>query len=161
MPVPRQSVRSTDARSVAPKRLMGLCRIAVVLVALTAGVPCGAFAQAIAGAVQDQSGVPLAGVTVRAASSALIEKTRTSVTDPSGQYRIEALRPGTYSITFTRSGFGPFVRDGVQVTGAFTATVNAQLAPGGLTETITVTAAAPAIDVRGAAAATTLDDDTV
>ena len=137
------------------------CRTFAVLLALAAGVPCGAFAQAIAGVVHDASGAALPDVAVQAESSALIEKVRTVVTDGSGQYRIEDLRPGTYTVTFTRAGFGPYVRDGVEITSAFTASVNAQLAPGEFAETITVTAAAPAVDVRSAAAATTLRDDIV
>ena len=118
--------------------------------------PAAHVAQAIAGVVHDASGAALPDVAVQAESSALIEKVRTVVTDGSGQYRIEDLRPGTYTVTFTRAGFGPYVRDGVEITSAFTASVNAQLAPGGFAETITVTAAAPAVDVRSAAAATTL-----
>jgi hypothetical protein len=131
-------------------------RTFVFLLALAAGVPCGAFAQAIAGVVHDASGAALPDVAVQAESSALIEKLRTVVTDGSGQYRIEDLRPGIYRITFVRAGFSPHVREGVQITSAFTASVNAQLAPGPVAETITVTAPAPAVDVRSAAAATTL-----
>src|SRR5678809_116743 len=140
---------------------MRTCRTFAVLLALAAGVPCGAFAQAIAGAVQDASGAALPDVIVQAESSALIERVRTVVTDGSGQYRIEDLRPGTYTIAFTREGFRPLVREEVQVTGAFTASVNAQLALGPVTEAITVTATAPTVDVRSAAAATILSGDIV
>src|SRR5579864_923261 len=55
----------------------------------------------IAGTVRDTSGAVLPGVTVEASSPALIEKTRTAVTDGSGQFKITELRPGTYSLTFT------------------------------------------------------------
>src|SRR5262245_21661970 len=134
------------------------CRTFAVVLALAAGVPCAAFAQAIAGAVHDASGAALADVTVQAESAALIEKVRTVVTDGSGQYRIEDLRPGLYTLTFTRESFGPYVREGVQITSAFTASVNAQLTPGPVAETITVTAALPVVDVHSAAAATTLGD---
>ena len=96
--------------------LVRACRTFAFLLALAAGVPCGAFAQAIAGAVRDASGGALSDVTVQAESAALIEKVRTSVTDGSGQYRIENLRPGMYTLTFTREGFRPYVREGVQIT---------------------------------------------
>ena len=141
--------------------LVRACRTFAFLLALAAGVPCGAFAQAIAGAVRDASGGALSDVTVQAESAALIEKVRTSVTDGSGQYRIENLRPGVYTLTFTREGFRPYVREGVQITTAFTAGVNAQLALGPVAETITVTTATPAVDVRSAGAATTLPADIV
>jgi len=91
-------------------------------------IPTAALAQAvIAGTVRDSSGGVLPGVGVETASPALIEKSRTAVTDGTGQYRIENLRPGAYSVTFTRPGFSTFVREGVELTGSFTATINAEL----------------------------------
>ena len=70
--------------------------------------PVAAWAQAtVAGEVKDASGAVLPGVTVEAASPALIEKVRTAITDGNGRYRIEDLRPGTYTVTFSLAGFGP------------------------------------------------------
>src|SRR5262245_405555 len=137
------------------------CRTLAFLLAFIVGSSCNAFAQAIAGAVQDASGAALPGVTVLAESTALIEKVRTVVTDASGQYRIEDLRPGTYTVTFLREGFRAHVREGVRITSVFTASVNVQLALGVLAEAITVTGDAPAVDVRSASAATTLRADVV
>jgi carboxypeptidase family protein len=137
------------------------CLIVVVSLAAAAGIPDEAFAQAIAGAVQDTSGFALPDVTVHAESSALIEKVRTSVTDGAGQYRIEDLRPGIYTITFTREGFRPQVRENVEITSAFTASVNAQLAPGALAEAVTVRGDTSIVDVRSAAASTTTLQDEV
>ena len=68
-------------------------------------LPATAFAQAtLTGTVRDASGGALPGVTVEASSPALIEKTRSAVTDGSGQYRIVDLRPGTYTLVFTLPG---------------------------------------------------------
>ena len=81
-----------------------------------AAVPTLAAAQAqIVGQVRDESGGVLPGVTVEAASPAIIEKIRTAVTDDQGRYRIDALRPGIYKLTFTMTGFSTVVRDGVDV----------------------------------------------
>src|SRR6185503_14396628 len=118
---------------------MRACRTLVFILTFAGGVPSAAFAQAIAGAVQDASGAPLPDVTVQAESDALIERARTAVTDDSGQYRIEDLRPGVYTVTFTRDGFRPQVRDGVRVTSVFTASISAQLATGVFAEALTVT----------------------
>jgi len=64
------------------------------LIALLLFAPASAWAQAtIAGVVTDNSGAVLPGVTVEAASPALIEKVRTATTDGSGRYRIESLQP--------------------------------------------------------------------
>ena len=90
----------------------------------------------------------LPGVTVEAASPALIEKVRTVVTDGEGRYNIVDLRPGTYVVTFSLAGFNTFKREGIELTAGFTATVNAELRVGALEETITVTGAAPLVDTQ-------------
>jgi hypothetical protein len=123
-------------------------------------IPSAVFAQStIAGVVKDSSGGVLPGVTVEAASPALIEKTRSAVTDSAGQYRIENLRPGTYSVTFTLSGFSTQKREGVELTSFFTATVNADLKVGAVSETITVTGETPVVDVQNAQRQTVLSKD--
>src|SRR5438045_9219485 len=102
-------------------------------------VPNAALAQtsAIAGVVKDTSGAVLPGVTVEAASPALIEKVRSAVTDGSGQFKITALRPGTYTVTFTLPGFSVVKRENVELTSDFTATINAAVKVGSVAETIT------------------------
>ena len=126
-----------------------------VLVMLAYGLllPSLASAQAagsgaIAGVVRDTSGGVLPGVSVEASSPALIEKVRTVVTDDQGLYRIVDLRPGTYKVTFSLPGFSPFIRDGIELTTAFTATVGAELRVGALEETVTVSGAAPIVDTQ-------------
>src|SRR5690242_19913362 len=90
----------------------------VVFVGCLLLVPIAARAQgAIAGQVKDTSGAVLPGVTVEAASPVLIEKVRTAVSDGGGNYRIENLRPGNYTVTFTLTGFSTVKRDGVDVNG--------------------------------------------
>ena len=112
-------------------------------------VPASAFAQAsITGVVKDASGGVLPGVTVEAASPVLIEKVRSAVTDGSGQYRIVDLRPGVYSVTFTLTGFSAVKREGIELSGSFVASVNADLKVGGVQETITVTGASPVVDMQ-------------
>ncbi|HEV8260937.1 MAG TPA: carboxypeptidase-like regulatory domain-containing protein, partial [Burkholderiales bacterium] len=112
-------------------------------------VPSGAYAQAsVTGVVRDTSGAVLPGVTVEAASPALIEKVRSVITDGSGQYRVEDLRPGAYTVTFTLPGFSTVKREGIQLTGNFAATINVELRVGALEETITVTGETPTVDVQ-------------
>ena len=92
----------------------------------------------------------LPGVTVEAASPALIEKVRSVVTDGTGQFRIVDLRPGTYTVTFTLQGFATVKREGIELAGSFNATVNAELRVGEVTETVTVTGESPIVDVQNA-----------
>lgn len=104
---------------------------------------------AIAGLVRDTSGAVLPGVTVEASSPSLIVGTRTAVTDGTGQYRIQDLRPGDYTVSFTLTGFRQIKRSGITLPASFTATVNAEMLVGTLEESIIVTAASPLVDVRG------------
>jgi hypothetical protein len=121
-----------------------------------------AWAQAIlAGAVKDSSGAVLPGVTVEASSPALIEKVRTTTTDSAGRYRIEDLRPGTYSVTFTLPGFATVKHDGVIVSGTAVIAVDADMRVGGVQETVTVTGESPLVDTQSTKREITLDNDTL
>jgi hypothetical protein len=102
----------------------------------------------IAGVVRDTSGAVLPGVTVEAASPALIEKVRSVTADGEGRYSIVNLPPGNYTVTFTLGGFNTLRREGIQITTGFTATVNGDLQVGSLEETVTVSGAAPLVDTQ-------------
>jgi hypothetical protein len=114
-------------------------------------LPASLWAQAaITGVVRDTSGGVLPGVTVEAASPVLIERVRSAVTDPTGQYRIVDLRPGTYTVVFSLTGFSTTRREGIELSGTFVATINGDLKVGSLQETITVTGETPIVDVQSA-----------
>ena len=114
--------------------------------------PSVAFAQSqFTGQVRDESGAVLPGVTVEAASPVLIEKQKSAVTDEQGRYTIVDLRPGTYRITFTLTGFSTVVREGVDLPSNFVATINSDMKVGTLEETINVTGETPLVDVTQAA----------
>ena len=88
------------------------------------------------------------GVTVEAASPVLIEQVRSAVTDENGAYRIVDLRPGTYTLTFSLTGFNTQIRDGLELAANFVATINVDLAVGTLQESVTVSGASPVVDVQ-------------
>src|SRR5687767_12280113 len=124
---------------------------AVLVLAVLVLMPLSARAQSsISGTVKDTSGAVLPGVTVEAASDVLIEKVRSATTDGNGQYRIADLRPGVYKVTFTLPGFATTIRDALELSAEFNATVNAELRVGALEETITVTGESPIVDVQSA-----------
>src|SRR5205823_6015272 len=136
-----------------------LSRATIVLFGLLL-LPAAVYAQAaITGVARDQSGGVLPGVTVEASSPVLIEKVRTVTTDGTGQYRIVNLLPGTYSVTFSLPGFSTVKRDGIELSGTFVATVNADLKVGALEETITVTGETPIVDVQSAKQQQTVSKD--
>ena len=122
--------------------------------------PAAAYAQAsIGGTVKDASGAVLPGVTVEASSPVLIEKVRSVVTDGTGQYKIIDLRPGSYTVTFTLTGFSVVKRDNIEVVGTGTSTVNADLTVGNVSETLTVTGEAPTVDIQNTQKSTIITDE--
>src|SRR6476620_6983798 len=135
--------------------LKSLCVLAVL------SLPLPALAQSITGTVRDDSGAVLPGVTVEASSPALIEKTKSAVTDGTGQYRIVDLRPGTYSLTFTLPGFSSVKRDGIELTGSQTLTIANEMRVGGLEETITVSGETPVVDVQNARREMVIKSETI
>src|SRR3954470_16697293 len=125
-------------------------------------LPTLASAQAaLTGTVKDASGAVLPGVTVEASSPALIEKTKTAVTDGSGQYRIIDLRPGTYSLAFTLPGFNTVKRENIVLSGTQTLTIPVDMKVGGLEETITVTGETPVVDVQNAKRELVMKEDVI
>jgi hypothetical protein len=132
---------ATQVRSV----LAVVVALAIVLVATPARAQ-----SAIAGVVKDMTGAVLPGVSVEVSSPALIEQTRSAVTDSQGQYKILDLRPGTYSVTFALPGFSTVKRSGIELPANFTAPVNGELRVGEVEETVTVTGASPVVDVQQA-----------
>src|SRR5687768_10629883 len=131
----------------------------LLVVGCLAIIPANAFAQgsSITGIVRDASGAVLPGVTVEAASPVLIEKVRSAVTDGNGQYRILDLRTGTYTVTFTLTGFTTVRREEFELPADFVSTLNADMKVGGLEETITVTGESPIVDVQTVTQRRTLD----
>lgn len=115
---------------------------------ITVPVLASAQESGIAGVVKDTSGSVIPGVTVEASSPALIEKVRSVVTDTQGQYKIINLLPGTYTVTFSLTGFATVRRDGITLTADFTANVNADLRVGSIEETINVSGQSAVVDVQ-------------
>ena len=94
-------------------RILGLSALTVALIVVQR---TNANAQSgFTGVVRDTTGAVLPGVTVEAASPALIEKLRTAVTDGQGVYRIVDLRPGVYTLTFSLTGFNTVRLDGIDL----------------------------------------------
>src|SRR5581483_7213437 len=102
--------------------VIALRALAVIFFCLLLMPSLAAAQSSIAGVVKDDTGAVLPGVTIEASSPVLIEKSRTVVSDASGQYKIVDLRPGVYSVVFTLQGFNTFRREGITLTANATAT---------------------------------------
>jgi hypothetical protein len=133
----------------------------LALCALVLLVPAALYAQqaTITGVVKDASGAVLPGVSVEAASPVLTEKVRSVVTDGTGQYRIVSLPPGTYTVTVTLQGFNTVRREGIELSGTLTATIDVDLRVGALEETVTVLGESPIVDVQSARRQQVIDGD--
>src|SRR5262245_7822689 len=131
----------------------------VTLAGILLAIPTSARAQqaTIAGVIKDASGAVLPGVTVEATSPVLIEKVRTAVSDGTGQYRIVSLPSGTYTVTYTLTGFNTVKREGIELSGTLTAAIDVELRIGSIQETITVSGETPIVDVQSARRQTVID----
>ena len=123
--------------------------------------PGPAGAQQIGGTVTDATGGVLPGVTVEARSPDIIEEVRTAVTDGNGQYLIVALEPGAYAVTYSLPGFGTLIRQGIELSTGFTATIDVQLSVGDIEETVTVSGASPVVDIQNVEQRAVMDREVI
>src|SRR6267143_2486397 len=129
------------------KRLTYLLLVGIVLLSLGSG---NAFAQATAsgtiqGTVTDKSGAVVSGAQVVAKSKAT-DSIRTATTSDTGYYKFELLPVGVYTVTMSKTGFAGFAET-IEILIGQTATVNAELQTGSMSEIIEVTSEAPIVDL--------------
>src|SRR5687768_4112214 len=141
--------------------MRGRFKVCLAIAAVLALLPAAAFAQEgqITGTVRDGQGGVMPGVLVEVTSPQLIEKVRSTTTNNDGQYRLTNLPVGTYQVTFSLEGFTKQQQNNVVLTTGFTAPVNATMTVGQLTETLVVSAEAPAVDVTNARQAVTFEGE--
>lgn len=133
--------------------------VASSLIACVAAVPAAAQTtttnSGIQGAVADDTGSALPGVTVTITSPALLAPQET-ITSDAGRYRFTTLPGGVYTVKFQLTGFKTVERENVQVAANFVASIDAKMELGGIEETITVVGESPVVDTRTVAAVSTI-----
>jgi len=140
------------------------CALAVLLCVF--GLAGAAFAQTdvttsrVSGTVEDSSKAPLPGVTVEATNkeTGLVQVT---VTDANGFYRILNLPTGSYRLTATLDGFATSTAENVRLLIGSTPTVNFTLQSARVSETISVTAEAPTVEVTNTQIGTTIQSEQI
>src|SRR5215467_7948811 len=115
---------------------------------------------AIGGTVFDKTGA------VVAQASVVVHNNGTNAefpatTDPSGYFRVNALQPGTYTVTISRQGFSAFKAEQVIVNVGSLTEVSPHLGVGGTGETVEVTAEAPQINYVSPEFAPTMDQTAI
>ena len=98
------------------------------------------------GAVLDPDGIALPGVTVVARNEAN-GSTRTVVTAINGSYLFQGMTPGTYTVTFSLTGFSTIEHPGTLLGVGQEPELNITMALGSIEETLTVTAVSPMVEV--------------
>jgi hypothetical protein len=104
----------------------------------------------VTGTITDSSGAVVPGARV------VMRNVQTGQTTPaeanqSGVYSIPFLNPGEYELSCEQGGFKKFVRAGIVLETGATSTVDVRLDVGQLTETVSVTAAAPLLESESGA----------
>ena len=133
--------------------IAGLC---VVLVGLCAPAYAQRTTGTIIGAVTDESGGVLPGVTVTL-TGAGVAGNPTAVTSETGAYRFPSLPPGEYNVSFALQGFATVSRERVVVPLGETVEIPVQMKVSTLQETVTVTGASPVVNTASAEVSTNLN----
>lgn len=138
------------------------CLLAVLVALLAIGSPAAAqeTTGTIAGTIEDTSKAVLPGVTVMVTGPTLLG-TKTTVTNERGEYTLRLLPPGRYGVTAELSGFATVVRRDIEVRVGQVASVDLQMSPAALNETMEVRAEAPVIDMRNTSRNFTVDSQAI
>jgi outer membrane receptor protein involved in Fe transport len=128
------------------KRLSAM--IVTLLAVASMAAAQGTTTGSLSGTLTDASGAVLPGVTVTLSGPSL-QGQRTVVTDDQGFFRFHNVPPGPdYTVTATLSGFRDATQSAIRVFLGQEGAINLTMSPGGVTETVTVAATSPLVDVR-------------
>ncbi|MGH9512612.1 MAG: carboxypeptidase regulatory-like domain-containing protein [Terriglobales bacterium] len=122
-----------------------LCVLAMMM-AITATFAVGQITTSIiVGTVTDASGAAIPSAEVTALNTAT-DFSRTAATNAEGEYRIDFLPVGNYTVTVSSPGFKKVARTGVVLTVAGTTRVDTQLQVGQVNQTVEVSTEVPLIN---------------
>ena len=145
------------------RKRIGLFRAATFIVVLLTGVlsysrigQAQGFYGSITGIVTDNTGALVPGANVDLTNSATGVKTQTT-TNGAGLYTFPNLQPGTYQLTFTKTGFKTTSRGSIDVQVASNLRVDIALAVGTVTETAEVAAETPILQSQDASLGNTIE----
>jgi hypothetical protein len=114
----------------------------------------------VVGTVTDQSGgvMPSAQVDLLNVNTGVKQTTQTNQT---GDYVLQYLQPGTYTLTVSAKGFKQFVQENIIVQSLSKVSINVTLQPGAITQAVTVKAAPPLLETQTGEQSATLDTESV
>jgi hypothetical protein len=144
----------------AGSRLSCSLALACLLIVLPAVARAQQFKANVTGTVTDTQGAVVPGVTVTVVNTDT-NVSAESVTDGSGVYSVKDLTPGPYKLTASLQGFKTFVRGGLILHTAETATIAVKMDVGALEETVTVTAGLSEVETNQSVLSQTMDNKKV
>lgn len=128
------------------RRLIVLALLLSLAAASRSAAQSTAINGSVEGVVSDESGAVLPGVTVTVTNLDTGDQ-RVVVTNESGLYRAPLLPLGKYRVSAELTGFKKFEQTGINISAGQTAVISIKLGVGALSETISVTADAPLVDL--------------
>ena len=137
-----------------------VCGLVLLAAAVAAPAPAQDFRGAITGRVTDTSNAVLPGATVTATNTATNQPT-SSVTNSDGLYNLLFLTPGIYNVVTELPGFKKLERQRIEVRVGDRLTLDQRLELGGVEETISVTSAAPLLDLSSASSGQVIDEQRI
>ena len=148
-------------RKVNSLQMSVLVRVLVaLLISIFPGVVFGQVTGTLSGYVADPSGgaIPQARVT-----ATLIEQNISFTADSNGEgfYNFPTLPPGTYTVTAEKTGFQRLTKTAVTLTVNQNVRLDMRLELGQVTQSVTVTGAAPLVDTSSAAVSGLVDDQRI
>jgi hypothetical protein len=114
----------------------------------------------ILGTVTDQTGGVIAGAAV-VVTNTETGVARSLVTDGAGEYDAPNLNPGKYSVRASAAGFEAFERQNIELEVGKDARIDAQLTPGQITQTVTVSESVPLLDTTSATVTGTINTENI
>src|SRR5664279_835416 len=140
-------------------RFRFMAAVAVAIALLAAGPARAQSTATLQGTVTDDQNAVMPGVAITVHNTAT-NQDRSVVTDAAGQYVTAALAPGRYEVTAHIDGFKEQKRE-VDLGPAQTVALNVKLTVGSLSESVTVSGAAPLIDTATVAVGASMAEKTV
>ena len=140
-------------------RILAITLIAVSLLLAGVSIAQNIVTGAISGTVTDPSGavVPNTKVTLKSNSTGEIETTNTA---SNGLYNFPLLKPGSYSVSISQSGFRS-VNQTVEVQLGQTTAANFHLSVGNISETVEVSGEVPLLQTEDANISTTFSESQI
>src|ERR1700676_1010035 len=114
----------------------------------------------ILGTVTDQTGGVIAGAAV-VVTTTETGVARNLVTDGAGEYDAPNLNPGKYSVRVSNAGFEAFERLNIELEVGKDDRIDAQLTPGQVTQTVTVSETTPLLDTTSATVTGTINTESI